>query len=284
VAPLLVSSQTPSPWPLVIYLAIVAAAAYALARLRHWLWLAAAVVAGAFLWGVAICQGTNGTAGDWTSALFVYTGLQLALAAAFMALEPHLSTPDAEAAPDWVATAALATLSLLTVLALFAGRFDAQWTIYAGVAMAVLALTSWRSAPAAAAAALAGFVSLGAIWAWPGLTADPEPRLLAPAVAEVIRLPDNVSHFLIFAAVTSLAIGLCATLRLERGRALPLATAGLYALAAIVPSLLALVLAYLRVTQPTAPVAFRRRFTRKPRVLPPAPSLPASPRPSRWRW
>ena len=249
VAPLLVSSQTPSPWPLVIYLAIVAAAAYALARLRHWLWLAAAVVAGAFLWGVAICQGTNGTAGDWTSALFVYTGLQLALAAAFMALEPHLSTPDAEAAPDWVATAALATLSLLTVLALFAGRFDAQWTIYAGVAMAVLALTSWRSAPAAAAAALAGFVSLGAIWAWPGLTADPEPRLLAPAVAEVIRLPDNVSHFLIFAAVTSLAIGLCATLRLERGRALPLATAGLYALAAIVPSLLALVLAYLRVTQ-----------------------------------
>ena len=249
VAPLLVSSQTPSPWPLVIYLAIVAAAAYALARLRRWLWLAVAVVAGAFLWGVAIGQGTNGIAGDWTSALFVYTGLQLALAAAFMALEPHLSTPDAEASPDWVATAALATLSLLAVLALFAGRFDAQWTIFAAVAMALLALTSWRSAPAAAAAALAGFVSLGAIWAWPGLTADPEPRLLAPAVAEVIRLPDNVSHFIIFAAVASLAIGLCATLRLERGRALPLATAALYALAAIVPSLLALVLAYLRVTQ-----------------------------------
>jgi uncharacterized membrane protein len=249
VVPLLVSSQTPSPWPLVIYLAVVAAAGYALARLRHWLWLAAAIVAGAFLWGVVISQGTNGIAGDWTSALFVYTGLQLALAAMFMALEPHLSTPDAEATPDWVATAALATLSLLAVLALFVGRFDAQWTVFAVVSMAVLALTSWRSAPAAAAAVLAGCVSLGAIWAWPGLTADPEPRLLAPAVAEVIRLPDNVSRFIIFAAVTSLAIGLGATLRLERGRALPLVTAGLYALAAIVPSLLALVLVYLRVTQ-----------------------------------
>src|SRR5262245_42904238 len=249
VVPLLVTSQTPSPWPLVIYLAAVAAAAYALARLRRWLWLAAAVVAGAFLWGVGIDQGTHGIASDWTSALFVYTGLQLALAAAFMALEPHLSTPDAEASPDWVATAALATFSLLAVLALFAGRFDAQWTIFAAVAMAVLAVTSWRSAPAAAAATLAGFVSLGAIWAWPGLTADPEPRLLAPAVAEVIRLPDNVSRFIIFAAATSLAIGLCATLRLERGRALAPATAGLYALAAIVPSLLALILAYLRVTQ-----------------------------------
>jgi uncharacterized membrane protein len=46
VVPMLVSSQTPSPWPLVIYLGVVAAAAYALARFRRWLWLAAAVVVG----------------------------------------------------------------------------------------------------------------------------------------------------------------------------------------------------------------------------------------------
>ena len=54
VVPMLVSSQTPSPWPLVIYLAVVAAAAYALARLRRWLWLAAAVVVGVFFWGLAL--------------------------------------------------------------------------------------------------------------------------------------------------------------------------------------------------------------------------------------
>ena len=54
---------------------------------------------------------------------------------------------------------------------------------------------------------------------------------------------------MIFTIVSTLAIGLLATLRLERGRALPVTTAGLYALAAIVPSLLALILAYLRVTQ-----------------------------------
>ena len=248
--PLLVASPTPSPWPLVIYLAVVAGAAYALARVRRWLWLAAAVVAGVILWGVALMsQISNAVVGDWTSALFVHSGLQLALAAAFIALEPHLATPDAEATPDWTATAVLTALSVLAVFALVAGRFDAQWTIFAAVAMAILVLTAWRSAPAAAAAALAGFVSLGAIWAWPGLTADPEPRLLAPAVAEVIRLPDNVARFIVFAAVTSLAIGLIATLRLERGRALPVATASLYALGAIVPSLLALILAYLRVTQ-----------------------------------
>ena len=133
-------------------------------------------------------------AGGWASALFVHVGLQLALAAAFIALEPHLATRDEDATPDWIATGALAALSVLAVLALGAGRFDAQWTIFAAVAMAILALTSWRSAPAAAAAALAGFVSLGAIAAWPGLTADPAPRLLAPAMAEVLRLPDNVSQ------------------------------------------------------------------------------------------
>jgi len=249
VVPLLVTSQAPSPWPLVIYLAVVAGAAYALARFRRWLWLAAAVVVGVFFWGLALMgQAGGGLGGDW-AALFVHAGLQLALAAAFIALEPHLATLDADATPDPIATAALAALSLLAVLALGVGRFDTQWTLFAASAMAILALTSWRSAPAASAAALAGFVSLGAIATWPGLMADPEPRLLAPVMAEVLRVPDNVSRFMIFTIVSSLAIGLLAALRLERGRALPVTTAGLYALAAIVPSLLALVLAYLRVTQ-----------------------------------
>jgi hypothetical protein len=227
VVPMLVSSQTPSPWPLVIYLGVVAAAAYALARLRRWLWLAAAVVVGVFFWGLALMGQINGDgAGGWASALFVHVGLQLALAAAFIALEPHLATPDSEASPDWVATAALAALSVLAVFALVVGRFNMQWTTFAAVAMTILLLTSWRSAPAAAAGALACFVALGAIWAWPSLMADPEPRLLTPEVAEVLRLPDNVSRFMIFTVVSALAVGLLATLRLERGRALPVATAG----------------------------------------------------------
>jgi uncharacterized membrane protein len=256
VVPMLVSSGEPSPWPLVTYLAVVAGAALALARLRRWLWLACAVVAGAVVWGFALLGPAGTGTGPWAAALFVHVALQLALAAAFMALEPHLAVRDEEAAPDWIAATALAALTVLAVLALGAAPFDAQWGTFATAVMAILALTAWRSAPAAAGVVLAGVVALGAILAWPGLQAPPDPRLLAPAVAGVLRLPDNVSAFLVVAAASTLAIAALATLRLWRGPALPLPTAGLYALAGTVPPLLALVLAYLRVTQFDRSISF----------------------------
>jgi len=76
---------------------------------------------------------------------------------------------------------------------------------FAVAAMAILALTSWRSAPAAAAAAPpAGFVSLGAIATWPGLMAEPRAapvwRLPWPRCC---ACPDNVSPFIIFTAACS---------------------------------------------------------------------------------
>jgi uncharacterized membrane protein len=250
VVPLLVESQQPSPWPLVVYLAVVAGAAYALARLRRWLWLAAATVAGAILWGLALAGSVDGDGtGSWGSALFAHAIIQLALAAAFMAIEPHLGVADDAAEPDWIASAALAALAGLAIVALSVAPMDAAWTAFAIVATAILAATAWRSAPAAVAAPLAGVVALGAIAAWPGLQTPPEPRLLAPALEGVLRLPDNVSQFLTFAALSTLAVAAASILRLWQGRTLPLRTAGLYALGAVVPPLLALVLAYLRVTQ-----------------------------------
>ena len=128
--------------------------------------------------------------------------------------------------------------------------------MFAIAALAILGATAWRSAPAAAAGVLGGIVALGAIVVWPGLSAPPEPRLLAPALEGVLRLPENVSSFLAFAALSTLSVGAVASLRLRRGRTLPLPTAGLYALADVVPPLLALVLAYLRVTQFDRSIAF----------------------------
>ena len=257
VQPLLVASQQPNPWPVVLYLAVVAGAAYMLARLRRWLWLAAGTVAGALIWGFVLLSLVSSAAhGEWTSALLVHVSLQLVLAAAFMAIEPHLVTPDPAAEPDWIATLALAALAVLAILTLEATRAHDQWTAFAVLLLAILGLTAWRSAPAASAGVLAGIVALSAIAIWPGLSAPPEPRLLAPALEGVLRLPDNILAFLTFAGLTTASIGTLATLRLWRSRSLPLATTGVYALAAVVPPLMALVLAYLRVTQFDRSISF----------------------------
>ena len=81
VTPLLVSSSAPNPWPVVLFLAVVSASAFALARLRRWLWLALVSVAGVVLWGLAITQ----MAGDtWVWAAFVHTLIQLGLTAVFL--------------------------------------------------------------------------------------------------------------------------------------------------------------------------------------------------------
>ena len=257
VVPLLIDSQQANPWPVVIYIAVVAGAAYALARLRRWLWLAAATVAGAVIWGLALTEGVDlDGINFWATALLVHVTVQLALAAIFVAIEPHLAVSDDAAVPDWIAAGALAALTALAVLALGMARMNAWWMTFAVVAMAILVATAWRSAPAAVAAVFAGLLALGGIAVWPGLKAPPDPQLLAPALEGVLRLPENVSQFLTFAALATLAVGAAAVLRLWRGRMLPIRTASLYALAAVVPALLALVLAYLRVTQFDRSISF----------------------------
>jgi uncharacterized membrane protein len=264
--PLLIASQEPSPWPVVLYLAAVAAAAYALARLRRWLWLACAAVAGAIAWGFALMEPVStGAAGPWALALAVHIGVQLALAAAFIAIEPHLTTDDADAAPDWIATLALAALTALVVRALREPIPHEQWLAFALAAIAILGVTAWRSAPAAGAAVLAGIVALAGIVLWPAAPmpveaqyqfpalaqAPAELRVLTPLLEGLLRLPAgaNMTPFMMFAAVAALAVGILATLRIWRGRALPIQTVGLYTLAAVVTPLLALVVAYLRITQ-----------------------------------
>ena len=250
VAPLLVSSSRPAPWPVVIYLACVAASALGLARIRQWLWLAALAVAGAFLWGMPFLARIAGGDLDWTLAGDAHVLIQLALAAGFIAVAPNLAVREHEATPDWVASSTLGALALLAILMLSVGRFDLAVSIPFVIATAaILLFTAWQSPSAAAATIWAGLVVLAGVAMWPGLSGPYSGSLLAPEAAQVLRLPQNVSSFMTFAALASLGVTAVGALRLMRGRTVPVATAGLYALAASVTPLLALILAYLRVTQ-----------------------------------
>lgn len=248
--PLLVSSDTPSPWPVVLYLAVVAASAHGLARLRRWLWLAAFAVGGAFLWGLPYLDQAAAGSYEWARAGFAHVLLQLALAAIFMALEPHLGVKDEEAQVDQVATGALLAMAILASAMLSDSRFEAVgWVPFAAAAAGLLAVTAWLSPPAAAGAALAGLPVIAVAAFWPGLKDVPDASLLAPFAAQVLRLPENVSAYLMALAILGVGTAAVAGYRVWRGPTLSAPVTGFYLLGATVPPLLALVLAYLRITQ-----------------------------------
>lgn len=248
--PLLVASDKPSPWPVVLYLAVVAASAHGLARLRRWLWLAAFAVGGAFLWGLPYLDQAAAGSYEWARAGFAHVLLQLALAAVFMALEPHLGVKDEEAQVDQVATGALLAMAVLAAAMLADSRFEAVgWVPFAAAAAGILAATGWLSPPAAAGAAFAGLPVIAVAAFWPGLKEVPDASLLAPFAAQVLRLPENVSAYLMTLAVLGAGTAAVAGYRVWRGPTLSAPVTGLYLIGATVPLLLALVLAYLRVTQ-----------------------------------
>jgi uncharacterized membrane protein len=248
--PLLVASDKPSPWPVVLYLAVVAASAHGLARLRRWLWLAAFAVGGAFLWGLPYLDQAAAGSYEWARAGFAHVLLQLALAAIFMALEPHVGVKDEEAEVDQVATGALLALALLAVAMLSDSRFEAVgWVPFAAAVAGLLAATAWLSPPAAAGAALAGLPVIAVAAFWPGLKEAPDASLLAPFAAQVLRLPENVSAYLTMLAILAVGTAAVSGYRLWRGPTLSAPLSGFYALGATVPPRLALVLAYLRITQ-----------------------------------
>jgi uncharacterized membrane protein len=248
--PLLVASAKPSPWPVVLYLAVVAASAHGLARLRRWLWLAAFAVGGAFLWGQPYLDQAAAGSYEWARAGFAHVLLQLALAAIFMALEPHFGVKDEEAQVDQVATGALLAMAVLAAAMLADSRFEAVgWVPFAAAAAGILAATAWLSPPAAAGAAFAGLPVIAVAAFWPGLKEVPDASLLAPFAAQVLRLPENVTAYLMTLAVLGAGTAAVAGYRVWRGPTLSAPVTGLYLIGATVPLLLALVLAYLRVTQ-----------------------------------
>lgn len=250
VTPLLVAQvENPSPWPVVLYLAVVAAATYALARARRWLWLAASVVTGAVVWGLALGLDAP-AAGTWDLARQVHLLVQLALAAAFLAYEPHAGTSDETAQIDWIATAALGALTALAAITLASTSFEgAGWLLMAVLGMGLLAGVAHLVPQAAAGLALAGLLAVAAALCWPGLQAQPDTRFLWPAVADLVRLPDSAHTYLAFAVPASLGLLGAGTWRLWTGRALPRTISGTYALGAILTPLLVLVVVYLRMTQ-----------------------------------
>ena len=250
VAPVLVTSPTPNPWALVIYLAAVAASALGLSRIRAWHWLAGLAVGGAAFWGLPILEQVVHGASGWRDAGHAHVLIQLVLAVAYLIYVPALQVPDRAARVDLAASAMMAVLAVLTILFLVADRGDAASVVFLTMAVAaVLLVAAWSNACLVLAAGLAGVVVLGGVLAWPGTAVTSALSALSHEAGLVLRLPGDSMGLMAFACLAGLAVAFIATLRLFRGRDLPVETVAVYAASATLTPLLVLGATYLRVEQ-----------------------------------
>ncbi len=159
ITPVLVGSDQPNYWALYVYLAVVTAAAYALARMRLWRWLAITAACFSLLWmlvGLTLPEqigphAFHAVAGFALASAFIVAGL--------------LYGPEAQRGRyDLVSCGILAGYLLGAFLLVFANRHDAFAVVTLFVLCAATVAVAWRSeavTPAIAAAALLAVLVVG---------------------------------------------------------------------------------------------------------------------------
>ncbi|MDH7796528.1 putative membrane protein [Beijerinckia sp. GAS462] len=261
VAPLLVDSDAPNPWPVVLYLAVLTAVAYGLARLRLWLWLAIAAAVGAALWGLVFAsQIEGGDAGQFFPATMIHIIIQMALAGYFLAWDPSRTTSEEDARPDPIAIAAPLIFGLLAIGALLegslAGQFGNGWVLFSALAIAALALIGFLVAPAAAVFAAAGVLALVTARLWPA-TITPDARGTLPDFAADFFIgPVQPNLFIGFCTVAALAMLALGGWRMLIARRLPVVTLSIYSATAALTPLAVLIVAWMRMAQGERSFAF----------------------------
>ncbi|WP_230530685.1 DUF2339 domain-containing protein [Microvirga roseola] len=246
-SPLLVSSDKPQPWALVIYLAFVVLPAYGVARLRLWRRLALAAAIGALIWALPVFLMEPS---DVMPAM-VHLVLQTALAAFFLGAEPYRHVPDPEARTDWAASAVLLAFALAAVIvsaSIAAG--EGRPVLLAAIALVLLA-TGIRFAPAAPAAAWAALTAIGTLLVWPieaEIGGNPENLFYQSGDIFAVR-PHSLGLYLAVAFALPPIIAGISLLRLARSPHLRLPAAAWYVGAATTGPLLALVASYWRIAE-----------------------------------
>ncbi|MCC0004333.1 MAG: DUF2339 domain-containing protein [Methylobacteriaceae bacterium] len=252
-APLLVSSAQPNPWPVVLYLAAATGAAYALSRIRRWLWLAAAAAVGAGLW--ALVMAAQGSTNFFHAAL-VQTIVSAALAATFLAFLPHLATSDEEAVFDPVASVILGAFGVVGFVVAFhgfeTGALSTTPVIMLGILVAGLAAIGATAPPAAAVTPVAGALAAAILWIWTGDSLKP----IHLSTVATLHEPLLSGLFTAFAAVSAVVVAGFSARKLATAPRLPMVLSGCYAGAAAVAPLAILAIVYLRLARSEASPPF----------------------------
>jgi uncharacterized membrane protein len=203
--PVLVSSEKPDFWSLYVYLAIVTAAAFGLARIRLWRWLAVTTIAFALLWTLPLLKFDPPAVGPY--AFHVISGFVLA---ALLVVCGFLFGPPAdEGRIEPISSGSLASYLLgATGIVLVSSHADAALIVFAILVAAAL-LVAWRAPAATGAVAFAAafvFVVFAewAVRANPDFTVVPGGPL--PGIGAVAT-GGSVSLHLLTAAIFAAAFG-----------------------------------------------------------------------------
>lgn len=242
VSPLLIETSDPSPVSLVLYLAFAVGAAYGVARIRLWRWLAISAAAGAILWGLPFLIG--GTA--WHAGAIAHVLIQLTLAILFLVVDPYRHTAPMEAGIDRMVTVILfwfAFLAILTTGDLGAGLGR---PVFALAVIALLAGAGVLFPAAAGALAWAGFFAMGMLAIWPVLRqAASEPERLIRDLPSA-PYPEALNTYIGTAILLAAIVGLSGLVKLA-GRNLRFGPAAWYAAATTLTPLAILIVAYWRI-------------------------------------
>jgi uncharacterized membrane protein len=245
-APMLVASAEPDFWALYIYIAVVNAAAFALARFRLWRWLAIAAVVLGTLWTL---PGTQADAVTALGAHVFHAVAGFALVATFLVCGLVYGPPAVPGAVDRLSTLALAVYLLAAAFLVLASRHDpVALTAFVALTVATVAI-AWRTEAAAGAVPAAAILAALVMAHWAvhmnvqGLLAPSGPA--APAIPEPERY-DYGSH-LILAAGWAVLFG--ASGFLAQGRSPRALVPMLWSAAAVFAPLAMLVALYYRIAQ-----------------------------------
>jgi uncharacterized membrane protein len=244
VTPLIISTDKPNFWALYLYLAVVTAAAFMLARARMWRWLAITAIAFGLFWtlpGLALLKDI----GIASHAFHVIAGF--ALVATFI-VSGLLFGPDAAPGKvDVVSSLGLAAYLFGALLIVLMSRHDTIALVtFVALTAAVVAI-AWRSEAAAAAVPLAGvMVVLMFLQFSVGISVE---QLVLPSgpTAGAVPEPQHVFYGTHLALGAALALLFGAAGFLAQGRSTQPTVPTLWAAAAVFVPLAILVALYYRI-------------------------------------
>jgi uncharacterized membrane protein len=191
-APMLVASTEPDYWSLYVYVAVVNAAAFAMARYRLWRWLAlTALVLGA-LWalpGIGAAPGSVTALGP--HVFHAVTGF--ALVAIFLVCGLFYGPPAAPDAIDFVSSLALSVYLLIAlILVLASGHDTAALGAFVILTIATVAI-AWHAAAATAALPVTALFAAAVMAHW-AVHMRPD-MLLAPSGPTAPAIPEPSASF-----------------------------------------------------------------------------------------